>query len=189
MIQTKRNSSRDARPAGRLLLVLLVAASLLGSCMSMRGRTGHPMDLRGSWVLLPIKSYVETPQVGERVEAILSTLLRIRGIEQLENYADHLEPGRLPELDERRRFERALKWAKEREFDYLITGSVNEWQYKSGLEARPVVGLSLEIQSLETGEVLFTASGALTGWSRGSLSGTAQNLINDLLDQLYLEDL
>ena len=79
--------------------------------------------------------------------------------------------------------------AKEQEFDYFISGSVNEWQYKSGLDAEPVVGISLEIQSFETGEILFTSSGARTGWSRGSLSGTAQNLLNDLLNQITLEDL
>lgn len=177
----------SARALGALIPAVLVLGS--SGCIALHGKIGQPLDPAGRWALLPIRSYAEVSRVGERVEAILSTLLRSRGIEELEIYADHLEPRRLPELDERRRYERALEWAREGEFDYLITGTVTEWQYKSGLDAEPVVGLGLEVQDFETGEVLFSTSGARTGWSRGSLSGTAQNLLEDLLGLLVLEEL
>ena len=48
--------------------------------------------------------------------------------------------GVLPELDERRRAELALRWAKDKGFLYGVTGSVEEWRYRNGLDGEPAVG-------------------------------------------------
>lgn len=90
-------------------------------------------------------------------------------------------------LDDRERFNQALSWAREQKLDYVVSGSVEEWQYKSGLDGEPAVGISLQIIEPATGRVLWSKSGARAGWSRESLAGTAQKVLRTLVGDLSLE--
>src|SRR5436190_22892434 len=76
---TRRSSLRARRWA---LLVFLISAS----CMVREVQTGPALDRRSQWVLLPLRNQTETPQAGERAEAILSTLLRSHGLADLADY-------------------------------------------------------------------------------------------------------
>jgi polysaccharide biosynthesis protein PelC len=69
---------------------------------------------------------------------------------------------------------------------YAITGSVDEWQYKLGVGSEPVVGLTIRVIELPSGAVVWSASGARSGWSTGSLSGTAQKLLRELISKLEI---
>ncbi|MNP78015.1 hypothetical protein D3C76_1755480 [compost metagenome] len=69
----------------------------------------------------------------------------------------------------------------------MLTGSVEEWQYKSGLDGEPAVGISLRVVEVSSGRVLWSKSGARAGWSRESLAGTAQQVIETLVSALRFE--
>lgn len=177
------------------VLSLLAVMGLLGGCAVQEVQRGAALDAHARWALLPIMNHAETPQAGERAQAILATLLRVRGVADAREYAaaqkSEGETEGLPELDaeldERRRFDEALNWAKGQGMVYGITGSVEEWRYKSGADGEPAVGLSLQVIDIATGRVLWSATGARTGWGRESVSGTAQKLLKDLLRDLPLK--
>jgi hypothetical protein len=65
-----------------------------------------------------------------------------------------------------------------------VTGSVEEWRYKGGLEGDPAVGLTLVVFELATNRVVWSASGSRTGTGADSVSGTALTLLGSLIDEL-----
>jgi len=136
------------------------------------------------WALLPIMNYSEEPLAGERTEAMLDTLLRTRGIEQLIHYPVQDDGFALPELNERKRLDMALVWARSQGLRYGFTGAVSEWRYKSGLDAEPAVGITLQIIDVVTGQVVWSSSAARSGWGRESLSGNAQKVLRELVDSI-----
>ena len=171
---------------GPLAWVAAMLALLLTGCASVSEvQTSPPLPRDARWVLLPLENYAQTPQAGERAEAIARTLLAQRGLA----VADYPQPAGsdgLPVLDEQQRYQRAYAWAKAQGFRYAVTGSVEEWHYKSGLDGEPAVGLSLRVIDVQSGATLWSASGARTGWGYQSASGTAIKLMSGLLGGLRL---
>lgn len=165
----------------RVLACLVLASAVLSGCSGVRVTQRAKALEAGSWVLLPMLNYADVPQAGERAEALLATLLRIRGIE-VAGYSG--ERGEFPEIDERRRQERAQEWARGQGFRYGITGSVQEWRYRVGAGGEPAVGLALWIVDLESGKVVWSAAGARAGWMRDTVAGTAQTLLEEMLLEL-----
>jgi hypothetical protein len=179
--------SRRAHSGVALLLLVFATVAAVG-CMVREVQPSPPLDRSTRWVLLPLRNQTETPQAGERAESILSTLLRARGLTDLADYAAPGDAtGELPELDERRRAARAVTWARTQGFAYAIAGSVEEWRYRNGLDGEPAVGLTLEILELHSGKVIWSASGARSGWGRDTLAGTAQHVLKSLLAELKLK--
>lgn len=178
-----RSSWRRSTRLGALLLLLLsaCASSSAVSAVTVQHRAGLSAD---RWVLLPIMNYSEAPRADEGARAILSTVLRARGVKTLVEARAATPDQPMPDLDGRRRLEGALAWAKKEKFTIGITGSVNEWRYRASSDGSPAVGLSLDIVDVESGEVLWTASGARSGSAGGTVSGTAQQLLSELLDRL-----
>ncbi len=166
---------------------VLLALTLSSGCAVHQVQRGPRLDPSSRWVLLPMMNFAETPQAGERSESILATLLRIHGVAGLTQYPVATSDTDLPELDERRRYEAALAWGKSAGFTYGVTGSVQEWRYRSGLDGEPAVGLSIQVIDLATGRVVWSATGARSGWGRDSVAGTAQKLLDRLLADLQLE--
>jgi hypothetical protein len=80
----------------------------------------------------------------------------------------------------------AQRWAAEQGIRYALTGAVDEWRYKVGVDGEPAVGLVLQVIDLQSGDVVWTATGAKSGWSREALSAVAQKLMRDLLGDLVL---
>jgi hypothetical protein len=161
-----------------------VVLCLMVGCSTATVQSGQPLEAANRWVLLPVQNYAQTPQAGERVEAILATLVRGRGVNNLAVYPAVAETDGVPVLDERERYAKSLAWARQQGFDYAITGSVEEWRYKSGVEGEPAVGTSVQVVEVATGQVLWSACGARSGWGRETVSGTAQKLLKELLANL-----
>ena len=61
---------------------------------------------------------------------------------------------------------------------------MEEWRYKTGVDGEPVVGLTLELIDVQSGQVVWSATGARSGWSRSSLSSVATSLIGSVLAPL-----
>jgi hypothetical protein len=172
-----------------LLFLLSVLGALIGGCSStsISVDPGPSLDAQGRWALLPIVNLTDTPLAADRTEAILASLLQARGLTTLGHSPNFDVPGEMPILDDQERFERALAWARREHYDYAIAGSAVEWNYKSGVEREPAVGISLRAVDVPTGKVLWSATGAHTGTGRESLAGTAQQLLTQMLASLKLQ--
>ncbi|MNP09293.1 hypothetical protein D3C76_1013940 [compost metagenome] len=130
-------------------------------------------------------NYSQAPQAGERVEQILLSVLAEDGLRPRVYPAPAQNDPLL--LDDRERQSQALDWARQQKLAYVVTGSVEEWQYKNGLDGEPAVGVSLQVLETSSGKLLWSRSGARAGWSRESLAGTAQTVLRDLVGNLRLE--
>lgn len=169
------------KTAIRLLLATCALALAACTTTTTTSSPGASLDAGAKWALLPIVNHTDTPQAGLAAEAITEHLLRARGIGSLEHYPGNLSRDTLFEPSERRVVDEAQKWAKDRGIRYGVTGMVEEWRYKVGIDGEPAVGITLQVINLEDGSVVYSASGAKSGWSRESLAGVANKLIGSLV--------
>lgn len=181
---TKReNNKQNHKP-----LLLLLALLVLSACSVNKADNDRRFSVADNWLILPIVNFSETPQAGERAERIAETLLRAKGLRNLKQYPSQDNNLGLPILDEQKRFNTALQWAKASNAAFAITGSIEEWRYKSGLDGEPAVGISLQVIDLASTDVVWSASGSRAGWSRESLSGTAHKVLEKLTNKLRIKD-
>jgi TolB-like protein len=171
----------------KYLLLCLTTFLAVACSTSIKSTDGHDaLDAQAKWVLLPIANNTGTPQAALSAEAMLDHLLRRQGVASLLNYPAALSRDTLFEPTERKVSEEAQKWAREQGARYALTGSVEEWRYKVGIDGEPAVGVTLKVIDLSTGNVVWSASGAKSGWSRAALAAVAQALLTDLLGDLPL---
>ena len=172
----------------RATAALLGVALLFAGCTktTITAQPAPPVAAAATWVLLPIANYSATPLAGVRAESILATVLRVGGVPNLRDYPTWEMAGQLPVLSEGERYERALEWANEQGLMIGVTGSVEEWRYKNGIAREPAVAVSVQLVDIATAQVLWSASAARAGSSRGTVSGTAQTLLTDIVAAMNL---
>jgi polysaccharide biosynthesis protein PelC len=169
------------------LLLLALLALFLSACSSIESSSNaKPLPASASWALLPMVNNTGEPQAGLRAESIAESLLRIRGITTIKHYPAELNPDSVFEPAQRKRTDEAVSWARKERSRYAITGTVDEWHYKVGVDGDPAVGLTLQVLDLQSGQVLWTAVGAQTGWGRQSLAIVAQDLLQDMIGNIPL---
>jgi len=71
--------------------------------------------------------------------------------------------------------------AKKMGASYLITGDVQEWRYKTGIDGEPVVSYTLKIIDLNSNQTIFSGVGAKSGWGHKSIGVVAQEIAKELL--------
>lgn len=161
----------------------------LSSCAVLDHAGGaQRLDRNARWALLPIANHTEVAQAGLRAEAITEVLLRARGIADLRRYPAALNQDTLFEPAERGMLTAAMNWAHEQDVRYAVTGVVDEWHYKVGIDGEPAAGITLQVIDMKAGgKVVWSAAGGKSGWSREALSAVAQKLIKNLLSDAPLE--
>jgi TolB-like protein len=167
-----------------LTSLLLSAMVLAGCAFSPLGPTGsstrstmaQAIAAQDKVALLPIANFTDVPQAGLRVEAMLEPALRQAGLSQLVVYPAALNPETLFEPAERKAQAEAEKWARAQGMRYVVTGAVNEWRYKVGVDGEPAVGLMLQVKDLSSDQVVYSAAGGRTGGSREALAAVGQRL-------------
>ena len=170
---------RVVRAIGLASLVLVLA-----SCSTIRVGKAPTLERSAKWAMLPFVNQTETPQAGLRAESITENLLRADGIAGIKKYPTSMNTETLFEPADRKQFDAALAWARSENIKYAVAGTVDEWRYKVGIDGEPAAGVTLQLIDVQSGEVLWAASGGSTGWSRESLSGVAQKLIGKLLQPI-----
>lgn len=158
--------------------------ALLAACVTIHQGAYEQVSLSDSWVMLPFVNNTETPYAAERAESVTASLLHARGVKVLaesprEAMQDELSVGRKAE-----RQKEALEWARKNNYRYAVAGTVNEWRYKVGLDGEPVVGITLQVYALPEGKLVWSGTGAKSGWSRGAVSAVAQQVIDRLLETM-----
>jgi TolB-like protein len=170
------------------MALALLATLLLSACSSLQtSNMNDAINRYDKWAMLPMVNNTDTPQAGLRAEAIVHTLMLNRGLKELSLYPVELNNDTLFEPSERKLVDKTREWAKSQGIRYVITGSVEEWQYKVGVDGEPAVGLTLKVIDLNNNTVVWSAVGAKSGWSRSALSAVAQDLARDLLDGLKID--
>lgn len=168
-------------------IALLGLAIGLWACTVHHMQASSPLPKQSRWVLLPVVNLSEAPLAGEKVESLLDNALRLHGLKNLRRMSPSGTQDDDLLLNDQRRYEMALASSRQGGAGFAVTGSVQEWRYKTGLDGEPAVGITLQVLELPSGRVVWTASGAKTGWGYANVSGTAQKLVAELLEGLTLE--
>ena len=175
----------------KILLILSIAALFAfvqSGCTHLDSSASIKLSKNESWVILPFQNLAETPRAGERVESILQSILKNHGVNKVAFFSRN-DPGNLTLfIDDGKRLETAKKWAKSKGFRYGITGSVQEWRYKNGLDGEPAVGITLNIVDLKKNDgMLWTATASRTGWGAENLTRTTIKVLHTLLGRIKLK--
>lgn len=159
-------------------------ALTLAACSTINVSPRPSLDRNAKWGIVPFVNNTETPQAGLRAESIAEGLLRSSQSLDLQHYPANLNNETLFEPMDRKQRDAALNWAKDQGIRYALSGSVEEWRYKVGVDGEPAVGLTLQVVDVPTGNVVWSAVGSSTGWSREALSAVAQKLTRKLIEPL-----
>lgn len=168
----------------RMLLSLVLGATVFASgCVTMNQR-GAEVSFQEKWALVPFVNNTETPYAAERCESIVTALLHARGVTNLERIASETKPEDLGLDRGEKRQREALELAKQKKVRYVLTGTVNEWRYKVGLDGEPVAGFALQLIQLPEGTVVWSGAAGKSGWSRDAVSSVAQQVLDSLLAEI-----
>lgn len=167
---------------GRSLLIAAVLASLAACATVTTSSKAPKFDKGARWAVLPAVNNTETPQAAARLEAISASLLRAGGLSDVVVYPPAAADDVLSPAD-RRAQEAALAWARSQNARYALAGAVQEWRYKTGLDGEPAAGITLSVIEVSSGNVVWTGTGARTGWSREAVAAVAQQLTEQLIEE------
>lgn len=171
------------KKANKLFLGSVMLVLVFGGCAVIDHSRGPVLEKHESWVLLPMLNHTSTPQAGRRAEAITEALLYNQGIQNLRRYPSTLQEETFLVGTDHKLLDKAVQWAKTENVRYGLTGTVDEWRYKVGIDGEPAVGISLKLLDLNTNQVVWSAVGGQSGWSREAVSAVAQKLIKRLLEE------
>jgi len=162
-------------------LLFATAALLLSACSTLDRSAAPAIERQAQWVVLPFANHTETPLAGQRAESIAEAILHSNGINKIKRYPGNLQQEALFDAGDRKPQEEALAWARQQGARYALSGAVDEWRYKVGVDGEPAAGVALQIIDVASGETLWSGTGGKSGWSREALSAVAQQLIRSLL--------
>lgn len=154
----------------KLLLVLI--SVFLCSCASVIQHLDLQQDK--TYAVIPFENYTDTPLAGYTIASIIEGSLRAQGLKISERNWSFKD--REPTKEE---LENIFKKAS-KNGDYIITGTVNEFRYKTGIDGEPAVSLSIFVYDAQKGIVVKGASAAASGWAHESLGTVVQKLIEDI---------
>ena len=163
-----------------------LAASMLvlGACSSIRQTSAPTLAAHDAIAVAPIANFTETPAAGGSAAAIAANVLRANGLTDVRIVPADGTTNAMFDTAERDTGERGLAWARDQHVRYVLSGAVEEWRYKVGVDGEPVAGVTFELIDVDSGQVVWSAAGTRSGWSRSSLSGVATSLIGGLLSPL-----
>ena len=163
------------------LIALCAGLLLLAGCAT---HTRHTQDVAlnadATWLVLPLVNRTTTPQAGLAAQAIVEAVLAEHGVADARTYQADDDQGVLFEAASQASRDAMRQWAAKQGGDYVVSGVVHEWRYKTGVDGEPAVGVMIEIRDA-AGKLIYSGTGARAGWARQSLSETGQRVIDDLL--------
>lgn len=166
----------------RWFTAALVILFLVVGCTTIRRSPQLALRSTNRVVVYPFVNNTPTPEANKRAVSMVTHLLEARGLRVLVyplkcNSSTICQDS--PVLRQQMR-----TWARRRGIHYALTGSVNEWRYKVGLDGEPAVSVSLSIVHVDTSHVVWSAVGSKIGGSRSSLGNVALNLLSKMLSNV-----
>ncbi len=149
-------------------IVFISLVILISGCASVANYTPRqsiPHD--GTITVLPFKNNTDSPMAGQKAKNIMEGILVANNL-PVKIIALRCNPDNIRSC---------LRRVRSR---YYVQGNVNEWRYKTGLDAEPAVAVSFNIVDRTSGAVVYSAVGAKNGWGQESVGSVAQKLFMDL---------
>lgn len=164
--------------------IALAALASLAACSTLDVGKKPYLDDLTSIAVVPMVNYTETPDAGQRATSIAQSILQQKGFNNVFTYQQERTGNALIINSVELSSAEGLKWARNTGASYALTGAVEEWRYKVGVDGEPVAGLTFNLVDLDSGQTVWSATGSRSGWSRSGVSGVSQKLTNQLLAPL-----
>ena len=169
----------------RFLRAFVFGIALLGlaGCTSTQVNISVPprVDRGAAWCVLPLVNNTSTPYAGARAQRQLAALLGAQGLQRVTTAPDDAGGGPLPISNNAKLQKTAIAWARRHDARYALTGSVDEWHYKIGLDGQPAVGFTLHLVDLRTGTTIWSGASSASGTSREGLAVLSQRVLARLV--------
>ena len=170
-----------------LIALSVTCVVFLAGCTEINKSSGRNFPEEANLAVLPLINHTETPQAGKRVTAMLAGILRTTHNYHVVVYRPNIPAKELlANPNKTYSMNQAMAWARRHGAHYAITGSVNEWRYKVGLDGEPVANIVLKVINLRNKQVVWSSVGSKIGGSRSGLSNIGQELLNDLLSRVNI---
>ncbi|WP_200763638.1 hypothetical protein [Nitrosophilus alvini] len=135
------------------------------------------------FVILPFANFTQTPMAGYRVAGIAEGVFKSYGL---------VIKGSLWDIDERdytlKEIREMIKKMEKNDTAYIITGYVNEYRYKTGIDGEPAVSITLKIYDTVQKKYIWGSVASKTGWSYQSVSTIAHELLNEMAYDMIKRD-
>jgi len=164
----------------RRLGVILVLVFFFFSCGKVVDKGNFHLSKKNTYIIVPFINYTDTPLAGYRVASIFGALLKARGFKV--NNTPLLINGDIYSLDKISKkdiYEYICRYKNKA--DYIITGTVNEFSYKIGLDNEPAVSITIYLIDPKTGKVIKAATLSADGSPYDSLSTITQTLLRRVI--------
>ncbi len=159
---------------------MLAAALALTGCASSHYNTARFRPERKAAVaVLPLENYTESAMAGIKTASIAAGILSARGVTVADRFS-----GAQERAYGEQEFRKALSDLAAANVAYTLSGSVNEWTYKAGLDGEPAVSVTLRLFDNKTGALVWTSVASRTGRSSQSTAVLAQKLLDKALGEL-----
>jgi TolB-like protein len=165
--------------------MLGVSATLVAACGTLRETSAPALPGSESIAVVSVANFTETPDAGHSAETIAANVLRTNGFADVRLAPADPESTSMFDTADRGNQEKKLEWARSQQIRYVLTGEVEEWRYKVGVDGEPAVGLTFELVDVDTGKTVWSGTGSRTGWSRSGLASVANKLIGDVLAPVH----
>ncbi len=151
----------------------------LSACATMVINSNNArLQKNGSYLVAVFKNFTETPHAGLRVSSMIDSIMASKG------YKTYNTAKILKSNGDGKNIHKLIRRAKRKGIQYVISGTVNEFRYKTGIEGEPAVGISIFVYRTSDGRLVWSSTGSATGWSNQSRTTVMQKLINNLVNKL-----
>jgi len=160
-------------------LSTLVFLLLFIGCSSHFSKKTREFSLEKKYAIGSFWNYTEASMAGLKAASIVEGVLSKNKV-IVHSLIDGDEETSLSK-NKKELLNNQLKKAKSLGADYFITGEVQEWRYKIGIDGEPVVSYSIKIIDLNNKESIFSGIGAKSAWGHKSIGIVAQEIADELL--------
>jgi len=184
MMNAKINGMKQLARAAVWCASVASIALLMTACGTVR-LTGAPsLSASDKIAVASIANFTETPDAGLSAGSIAVNVLRNNGIADVRVAPDDTRRNVMFDTAAHASADSALSWARAQQARYVLSGAVEEWRYKTGVDGEPVVGVTFELTDVSSGKVVWSGTGSRSGWSRSGLANVANTLIGKVLAPL-----
>jgi len=160
-------------------ITFLLTLFLFTSCSSIMHKKNTSLASDKVYAITSFSNYTQTPKAGLSAASIVESVLAEENIvvHSIIIGSDDVKSKKSQE----ELFSIQKAKAKQLKANYLITGDVQEWRYKTGIDGEPVVSYSIKVIDLKNNAILFNGVGAKSSWGHKSIGVVAQEIAKDLI--------
>ncbi len=144
-------------------ILFILAFFLIGCSSVQKNVTVSKIDKNEAIAILPFKNFSETPYAGIKAALITEGVLKSKGFKIVKAYSIKNDKITKNNINS----------------DYILSGKVIEWRYKTGIDAQPAVSLYIQIKN-KKGEVVYSGLVSKSDLGNKSIGICAEEAVEDI---------